>query len=196
MQRARLRWGVAIVAAVVVAELAVMLLRPRSGVIEPARVSTESYFSDSQVQRARDYRRPQLAIYGGVMAIELGLLVLLVVRPPARLSGPFRHPLLAGAAAGAALSVVVTVAILPLQVVSRERAKDVGLVTQSWSGYARDKAVGGAIGALVAALGAGAAIGLMRRLPRGWWVPGTVVVIGFGVASVYAGPVVLDPLFN
>ncbi|MEA2224659.1 MAG: hypothetical protein QOH83_3035, partial [Solirubrobacteraceae bacterium] len=154
MNRARLRWGVAIVAAVVVAEVAVVLLRPRNGVIEPAPVRAESYFSASQLDHARAYRRPQLAIYGCVLAIELGVLALLVARPPRRLRGPFRRPVLAGAAAGAALSVAVTVAVLPLQVVSRERAKEVGLVTQSWSGYARDKTIAGAIGALVAGLGA------------------------------------------
>lgn len=196
MYRARLRWGAAIVAAVVVAEVAVVLLRPRNGIIEPARVSTESYFSASQVQRARDYRRPQLAIHGGVLAIELGVLALLVARPPRRLRGPFRRPALAGAAAGAALSVAVSTSILPLQIVSRERAKDVGLVTQSWSGYARDKAISGGLAALLAGLGAGTAVGLMRRLPNGWWAPGSVLVVAFGVASIYAGPVVLDPLFN
>jgi STE24 endopeptidase len=196
VDRARLRWGVAIVAAVIVAEAAVVLLRPRNGVIEPARVTTPSYFSNSQVQRAREYRRPQLAIYGGVLGIELGVLALFVARPPRRLRGPFRHPRLAGAAAGAALSVAVTVAILPLQAVARERAKHVGLVTQSWSGYARDKAISGAIGALLAGLGAAAAVGLMRRMPRHWWVPGTAIVVAFGVVSIYAAPVVLDPLFN
>ncbi|MGH2943441.1 MAG: M48 family metalloprotease, partial [Solirubrobacteraceae bacterium] len=75
-------------------------------------------------------------------------------------------------------------------------AKDVGLVTQSMGGYARDKAISGAIGALIAGLGAATAVGLMRRRPRGWWVPGSVIVVAFGVASIYAGPVVLDPLFN
>lgn len=196
MDRARLRWGAAIVAAVIVAQVAVVLLRPRNGVIEPARVSTESYFSASQLQRARDYRRPQLAIYGAVVAVELGLLVLLVVRRPRRLQGPFKRPVLAAAAAGAALSVAVTVAALPLQAVARERARDVGLVTQSWSGYARDKAVSGAIGMILAGLGAATAVGLMRRMPRGWWAPGSVLVVAFGVVSIYAGPVVLDPLFN
>jgi STE24 endopeptidase len=165
-------------------------------VIAPAPVRSASYFSASQIERARDYRRPQLVIYGGVLAVELGLLGLLVARPPRRLRGPFKRPLLAGAAAGAALSVAVTVVVLPLQAVSRERAKDVGLVTQSWSGYARDKAISGAIGALLAGLGGATAVGLMRRMPIGWWAPGTVLVVAFGVASIYAGPVVLDPLFN
>jgi len=155
VDRGRLRWGAAIVAAVVVAELAVVLLRPRSGVIEPAPVPTESYFSAQEIERAREYRRPQLAIYGGVLVVELGLLALLIARPPARLRGPFRRPVLAGAAAGAALSIAVSVAILPLQIVSRERAKDVGLVTQSWGGYARDKSISWGIGALIAGRGAG-----------------------------------------
>ncbi|MEA2194782.1 MAG: endopeptidase [Solirubrobacteraceae bacterium] len=196
MDRARLRWGAAIVAAVVVAELAVVLLRPRSGVIDPAAVRTESYFSAAQIERARDYARPQVAIYGGVLTIELGLLALLVARPPGRLRGPFRRPALAGAAAGAALSIALSVAILPLQIVSRERAKNVGLVTQSWAGYARDKSISWGIGAVFAGLGAATAVGLIRRYPRGWWVPGSVIVVAFGVASIYAGPVVLDPIFN
>ncbi len=173
-----------------------VLLRPRSGVIEPAPVRTESYFSASEVERARDYRRPQLAIYGGVLAIELGLLVLLVAHPPARLRGPFRRPVLASAAAGAVLSVAVAGALLPLQIVSRERAKNVGLVTQSWGGYARDKSISWGIGAVIAGLGAATAVGLIRRYPRGWWAPGSAIVVAFGVASIYAGPVVLDPLFN
>jgi STE24 endopeptidase len=196
VQRTRLRWAVAVGAAVVVAELAVLLLRPRDGVIEPAEVRAQSYFSDSQIERARDYRRPQLALYGGVLVVEIGLLALLVVRPPARLRGPFRRPLLAGAAAGAALSIGVSVAVLPLKVVSRERAKDVGLVTQSWSGYARDTVVSWGIGAVIAGVGAATALGLIRRFPRGWWAPGSVLVVAFGVGTIYAGPVVLDPLFN
>ena len=186
----------AVGAAVVVAELAVVLLRPRDGIIEPAPVSAESYFSDSQIEHARAYRRPQLALYGGVVAVEFGLLPLLVARPPRRLRGPFRRPVLAGAVAGAALSVGVSGAVLPLKVVSRERAKDVGLVTQSWTGYARDTAVSWGIGAIIAGAGAAAGLGLVRRYPRGWWAPGSALVVAFGVVSIYAGPVVLDPLFN
>jgi STE24 endopeptidase len=196
VDRTRLRWAMAVGAAVVVAELAVVLLRPRDGVIEPAPVSAESYFSDSQIEHARDYRRPQLVLYGGVLTVELGLLALLVARPPDRLRGPFRRPVLAGAIAGAALSIGVSTAVLPLKILSRERAKDVGLVTQSWGGYARDTAIGWGLGAVIAGAGAAAGLGLLRRYPRGWWAPGSVLVVAFGVASIYAGPVVLDPLFN
>ena len=173
-----------------------MLLRPREGVIEPAHVRPQSYFSASEIERARAYQRPQLALYGAVLVVELGLLAALVARPPRCLRGPFRRPLLAAALAGAALSVAVSAAPLPLKVVARERASDVGLVTQSWGGYAADLAKSWALGALFAALGAAAAVGLIRRFPRGWWLPGSVVVVAFGAATVYAGPVLLDPLFN
>jgi STE24 endopeptidase len=196
VDRTSLRWPAAIAAAVVVAEVAVLLLRPRGGVVEPAPVRAESYFSDSQIERAREYRRPQLAIYGGVLAVELGVLTLFVVRPPRRLTGPFKRPLLAAAVAGAALSVTVAVALLPLKVVSRERAKEYGLVTQAWTGYARDQAVSLAIGSVIAGLGAAAAVGLIRRFPRSWWLPGSALVVAFGAITIYAGPVVLDPLFN
>ena len=46
--------------------------------------------------------------------------------------------------------------------------------------------------------GAGGALLIvgMRRAGRRWWMPGAVVVVAFAVVSVYAGPVVLEPLFN
>jgi STE24 endopeptidase len=196
VDRARLRLPVAIAAAVVVAELAVVLLRPREGLIEPAPVRAQSYFSASEIERARDYNRPQLALYGGALLVQIGVLTLLVARPPRRLRGLFRRPLLAAAVTGAALSVTISVAVLPLKVVGRERARDYGLVTQSWSGYARDVAVSWGIGAIVAGAGAAGGLALVRRFPRGWWVPGSVVVLAFGAITIYAGPVVLDPLFN
>ena len=179
-----------------------MLLRPRDGLIEPAPVRAQSYFSDSEIEHAREYRRPQLALYGAIVVTEFGLLALLVARPPQRLrgrrrgAGPYCRPLRAGAVAGAALSVGLSAALVPLKVLSRQRAKDIGLVTQSWSGYARDTAVSWGIGALIAGAGAAAGLGLIRRYPRGWWAPGSVLVVAFGVASIYAGPVVLDPLFH
>src|SRR5882757_3960303 len=94
VDRARLRWPMAIAAAVVVAEVAVVLLRPREGLVEPAPVRVESYFSAHELERARDYNRPQLALYGGALIVQIGVLALLVARPPRRLGGPFRRPLL------------------------------------------------------------------------------------------------------
>jgi STE24 endopeptidase len=196
MDRARLRLTATIVAAVVVAEGAVLIMRPREGVIEPAPVSARSYFSAAQIDRARDYRRPNLALYGASLAVETGLLVLLVARPPRALRRGMRRPVLAGAATGAALSVALTAATLPIAAVLHERAVDYGLSTQSWGAWAGDVGKSTAIGAVFAGGGAAIAVGLIRRFRRGWWLPGTAVVAVAGAAFLYAGPVVLDPIFN
>ncbi len=196
MDRGRTRLPIALVAVVVVAEGAVLLLRPRGGVIDPAPVSAGSYFSGHELTRARDFRGPQLALFAGQLAVELGVLVWLVRRPPRRLRGPFRRPLVAGAAAGAALSIALTVAPLPLAAVARQRSIDVGLTTQSWGGWAGDLAKSSAIGAVLAGAGAALLLALMRRFPRGWWLPGSVAVVAVSVGFLYAGPVVLDPIFN
>src|SRR5256886_9760701 len=119
VDRGRTRLPIALVAVVVVAEGAVLLLRPRGGVIDPAPVRVRSYFSGQELTRARDFRDPQLALFAGQLAIELGVLVWLVRRPPRRLRDPYRRPLVAGAAAGAAPSVVLTVPPLPPAAIAR-----------------------------------------------------------------------------
>jgi STE24 endopeptidase len=190
------RVAVAVVAAFVVAEAAVLLLRPRDGVIAPVPVDPGSYFTPAELERARDYRHGQLVLFAAGTAIEVALLVWLVRRPPARLRGPFRRPVLVAAGTGAALSMGFAAAQLPVGALSHHRAVDVGLSTQDWGPWLGDVAKSTAIGAVFAGAGAGAALALMRRFPRGWWLPGSVVVVGFAAASIYLGPVVLDPIFN
>ena len=191
----RLRLPIAVVAALVVAEAAVFLMRPRD-LVEPLDVAPRAYFSAAEIEKAEDFRSGQRWLFAGQAAVELALLALIVARPPARLTAPYRRPVLAGAAAAAALSVTITIAVLPLRAVARERARDVGLVTQSWAGYAGDVAKGTAIGAGLAGAGGALLVFGMRRFRRRWWAPGAAVVVAFGVVMTYATPVVLDPLFN
>lgn len=191
----RLRLPAAILAAVLVAELAVLAFSPRDGVLTPAPVAASSYFSAAELQQARDFRRPQLALLGATFLIEAAVLVALVARPPRRLRDA-RRPVLAAAAGGAGIALVLDAATLPVRAVMRERAIDVGLVTRSWAGWAGDVAMAGAIGAVIAAAGAAAAIALIRRMPRRWWIPASGVVVAYGVATIFLAPVVLDPLFN
>jgi len=191
----RLRLPIAIVAALVVAEAAVVIMRPR-GLVVPLDVASRAYFSAAQIEKAEAYRTGQLWLFGARMAIELGVLAFIVARPPRILLRPRRRQVLAGAAAAAALSVTLAVATLPVSVISRERAKDVGLVTQSWVGYASDVTKSTAIGALLAGAGGALLIFGMRRFGRRWWAPAAAVVVGFGVVTTYLTPIVLDPLFN
>ncbi|MDX6671933.1 MAG: endopeptidase [Solirubrobacteraceae bacterium] len=196
MSRARLGLPIALVAVVVVAEGAVLLLRPRAGVIEPAPVSVGRYFTPAQVQKARDYGRPQLALYGASVLVEGALLIFLIRRPPRALRRRRRRPVLAGAAAGAALSAGLTLATLPIGAVMRQRSLDVGLATQAWGDWAVDVGKSLAIGGALAGAGAALLLGLQRRVPRHWWAPASAGVVAVGAAFLYAGPVVLDPIFN
>ncbi len=183
-----------------------VLMRPRDRGPEPVRVEPRAYFSAAQIEKAEAFRTGQLWIYAAQTAIGLGVLALLVRRPPERLAA-LRRPSAsrkrsspasprAGAAVAAAISVATGLAALPLSAVARERAKDVGLVTQDWVGWAGDVAKSQAIGAGFAALGGAVLVFGMRRFRSRWWIPGAVVVVAFGAITTYAGPVVLDPLFN
>jgi STE24 endopeptidase len=97
---------------------------------------------------------------------------------------------------GGALSLLLGVVTLPISAVARERAKGVGLVSQSFSGWLGDFVKSQAIGVGVAGAGGALLVVGLRRFPRRWWIPGAGVVVVFGVLTTYAGPVLLDPLFN
>lgn len=215
MARGALRVAAAVLAAVVVAELMVLVLWPREGVLDPLPVSPEAYFTQGQIDRAEAYRTPQTWLSLGVLAVEIAVLAWVVARPPRvlrRLLGraPARRrgelppdsddnsprPLVRAAAVGAVLSLLVAAAALPLQVVLRARAIEVGLVTQGWAGYAFDVVRSWAIAAAFAALGAIAAVWLLRRAPRTWWLWGSGIAVAFGFFTVALYPVVVDPLFN
>jgi STE24 endopeptidase len=195
--RRTLSLPVALVAAVVVAEVAVLLFRPRDLGPSPLPVDARAYFSAAQLEKAEAFRSGQLWLYGASLLIELGVLVVLVRKAPPRIRAfGERRPVLAGAATAAGISIVLGLVALPVSAISRERAKDVGLVTQDWLGWAGDVAKSQAIGAVLWGAGGALLIFGMRKLGRRWWVAGSLVVVLFGVAITYASPIVLDPLFN
>jgi STE24 endopeptidase len=183
--------------AVAAAEAGVRLLTPREQPIEPAKVDLTTYFSEAEIERGARFARPQLALAMARGAVELGALVAVVRRPPRWLSGRwFGREAAAGAATASVLAVALSLPPLPLRVISRRRGIAVGLVTQSWRGWAADLLKGAVIESVLAA-GAGAStVAITRRYPRGWWLPaaGGSVVFGAGLAAL--APVLLDPLFN
>ena len=186
----------AVLVAVVVAEVAVIALWPRSGVLDPSPVSAAQEFTAAQLERARDYRRPQLGLLGGTLVVQGAVLALFVLRPPRALSRRPRMPLAAAAAAGAGISLALTLATLPIDAAMRQRSIDVGLSTRSWAGWSWDVVRSAAISALFAGIATAAAIALMRRSPRRWWIPASGLVAAAGAALVFAGPLVIEPIFN
>jgi STE24 endopeptidase len=196
------------------AELGVRLLRPRHRLAEPESVDLRAYFSEEEIARGARFARPQLALALARSALEGAALVALVRRPsviaerlPSRLAGwPARHrkrgsgvsltPALEGAVTAAALTTALSLPPLPLAAVARRRAIKVGLVTQSWRGWAVDLIKANAIQAVLAAGGGAAVVSLTRRYPRGWWAPAAGGSVVFGALLAAVAPVVLDPIFN
>jgi STE24 endopeptidase len=194
------RLPVAILATALAAGGATLLLRPRSGVVEPAAASATDYFTPAQLKKAHEFRAPQRALALGSLALEGALLVLVVARPPRRLRRVLERaggrPVAGAAAVGAAGVVALTLVQLPLSAIAHQRARDVGLATQDWPPWLGDVAKASGVGAVLTAAGAAIAIGLIRRFPRHWWLPGAGAIVALSAALVFASPVVIDPLFN
>ena len=119
-----MRIGATAVAAVVVAEAAAWVLRPKD-VVEPVEVDEAAYFSEQEIERAEDYRSGQRLLFVGGMAAEGALLVLLITgRPaPARraLERAAERPVLGGAAAAAGLFGALAIVTLPFDVAAHIR---------------------------------------------------------------------------
>ena len=193
----RSRLPLAIAVAVAAAAVATLVLRPRSGLIEPAPIDVKQYFTAFQLERAEDFRSIQRVLGLAGLAVGLGTLGALVWRPPRRLLARLgARPLLGAAAAGAGISLLLVVTGLPIRAWLRQRSLDVGLATQAWPDWALDVVKAAGIGAVTAAIGGLVAVALVRRFPRNWWAPGSLLVIAYGVVTIWLYPVLIDPVFN
>lgn len=195
-----LRLGALAAAAIVVAEASVWLLRPKGVIFDPSPVAERSYFSAAELRRLADFHDPQRLLGLGALALDVAVLATLALwRPrPLReaLRAASRRPVLGAAAVGAGISLVLTLTGLPLTLIGHERARDIGLSTQSLGPWLGDQLKAASVGLVLASLGGVAAIFVLRRLGRRFWIGGTVIVIGFAVVSSWLAPVVLDPIFN
>ena len=178
------------------AELGVRLLSPRKPPIKPAPVHLGDYFTEENIDRGARFARGQRRLFLARAMVQAAAISGWAWRPPGWLPGR-RLPSVAGGAADAAvLAVVSSILPLPLSAAARRRAIAVGLVTQSWRGWALDLAKAGAIECAMAAAAGGATVAITRRYPRGWWIPAAGGSIAFGVLFAGLAPVLLDPLFN
>src|SRR5215213_2588540 len=193
----RSRLPLAIAVAVAAAAAATLLLRPRSGLIEPAPVDAQQYFTAFQLERAEDFRSLQRILAVSGLGVGIATLGVLAWRPPQRLLDRLeRRPVAGAAAAGAGISLLLVATDLPIRAWMRERSLDVGLATQSWPNWAVDVVKSAGIGAVTAGIGGLAAVALVRRFPRNWWAPGAALVIACGVVTIWLYPILIDPLFN
>jgi STE24 endopeptidase len=194
-----LRIGATAVAAVVVAEAAAWLLRPRD-VVEPVHADEEAFFTPQELEEARDYRSGQRLLFVGGVAAQGVLLVLLASGRSAPLRRALERiderPVLGGAAAAAGLSVVLAVVTVPFGVAAHERSVDVGLSTQGIGDWSVDWLKANGIGAVLAGAVGTAALTLIRRFGKRWWIPGSVAVVAAAAVFTWLAPVLLEPVFN
>src|SRR4051794_2140766 len=165
------RLPLAVGCAVAAAGAATVALRPRSGLMEPAPVDAEGYFSREEIDRARRYQRPRRALGLAGLALEGGALALVATRPPWALDKAAARPIAGAAAVGAGLSAGSSLLSLPLGAVSHRRAVEAGISVQSWGGWAGDVAKATAIETAMSAAGAAGAMLVIRRFPDSWWAP-------------------------
>ncbi len=152
----------------------------------PPKANARDYFSEPELDRARRFRRGQRALSLAGTALDVAALAALVRRPP---NG---SPAVVAAGIGAGLTLLG----LPLSAVARQRSVRVGLVTQSWRGWAVDLLKAQAIGTGLSAGSGALVVGAVRRYGDRWWLPGAGGAVGFGVLSLFVGPALLDPIFN
>jgi Zn-dependent protease with chaperone function len=178
------------------AEAASRLLSPRDTPIQPQPVDVHSYFSAEEIERGRRFVRPQRALALFRAAVDGAALAAVVRRPPGRALNRISPPVAGGAVAAAGMTVALSLPSLPLAAAARWRAKRIGLITQSWGGWAVDLLKANAIQAVLAA-GAGAGtVAVTRRYPRHWWAPAAAGSVAFGALLATVAPVILDPIFN
>jgi STE24 endopeptidase len=200
MSTGRWKLPVAVVAAVVIAEAAVWVLRPDER-LDPVPVSESRFFSAHELERARDYGNGQRLLGLAAIVVQGGVLTLLVVRPPRRAMRAAERAargrtVFATALVGGGLILLVTAAAVPIAAWAHDRAVDFGQSTQSWAGWAEDQAKSAGIAVLLGAAGTALLCGLMRRFPRRWWLAGAGAVVAIELLFVWLAPVVLDPVFN
>ncbi|MFL5826420.1 MAG: M48 family metallopeptidase [Thermoleophilaceae bacterium] len=130
------------------------------------------------------------------MAVSGATVAGLALRPPAALSRARGRPLAGSAAAGAAGSLLFTAVGLPFSALSHRRAVRFGLSTQSWRSWLSDLGKANVLGTGFSAAGAALGMGLVRRYPSRWWIPGSVAIVGVGGAFTFLSPLLLDPIFN
>ena len=163
-------------------------------------VDPRDFFTENQIDTARDYQSPRYIGYVFGLAIGLAVLMVLAFTPLGdRLLGPLRRMPWPVAAASAAVLVLMVRALLRLPVAFwrghvHERAW--GFSTQSAAEWLLDWAKALGISIVLTALVYVAFVGLVRTIPRAWPLVAASGAAALVVVLSFLSPVVIEPMFN
>ena len=156
----------------------------------PARAKSDAYFEGGY----------WLILWNAVAAVALYLVILatgLSARFRVLAERVVRWRWLVPAAYVVPLTFASFVLMLPWTIYTEfVRESHYGLMNQSFGAWFADLAMMQLIGLVMSALLAVAIYAVIRRLPRQWWIVGTVIMAGFISFGALIGPVFIMPLFN
>jgi STE24 endopeptidase len=117
--------------------------------------------------------------------------------PIARLAGRVSPRLWLQGLVAAPLWLLIFVALnLPLALLGHHVGLRYGLSVESWPAWWGDWAKSTGIYVVVGTIVLSVLYGLMRHAPRRWWLWFWILTIPVEAFSVFAAPIVIDPLFN
>ena len=195
---ARVIAGLALAAAWAAAAAILLRTKVPPG-LELPRVDARDEFPAAALVRIDDFRTGTRALWAASLAVELGVLVVLVRKASplaALVSRVGRGRVRTAVGLGLVAVAAVWVTALPLGAAGHWWRRRYGLSEQGYGGWLRDAAVSlGVRGVLVAAALAGA-VALAVRLGRRWWLAAAPALVVVGVVYILAEPLVVQPLFN
>ncbi len=171
-----------------------------SGVPEVSAPPVDEFFDSSQLLHNRSYRSGLWTM--AILAIPIAPLVAWGVaatsaRWAPRLDRLGRGRVLAvGAGVGAGLAVVIALAEIPVRLARYLWGRDFGVITQEPGAWILDVAKGTGLEAFLLGLVGVALAALMWWLPRAWPVGLAVMIAALVFGTSYAGPVLLEPVFQ
>ena len=93
--------------------------------------------------------------------------------------------------------IVMTLITFPMTVYEGYfREHEYGLATQSFVPWLGDQLKGVMVGMILGGILVTALYGVVRKLPRTWWIWGSVVTIVFMTFALLISPIFVEPLFN
>lgn len=167
----------------------------------PTDPSLGASFTERDIERHDAYRRGAYAYIAAHGLLQLLVLLVLARGPIAALldrlaAAPGGWPVKTVAVA-ALVVFVLAVAVAPASFVRGYAMEHAwGLSTQDAMGWLSDQLKSAAVGLVMAAVAAIVYFGLVRALPRWWWVAGWLAFTGLTAFLAFAGPLLIAPLFN